>query len=151
MASLTALVRSTLCFFLSLTNTVSDINECEIDTHDCDENAECTDNIGSFSCTCNFGYSGNGTFCCEFSKGVLWLNLCSELTTSTYHTDCTNGRIRLKNGTQPSFDEGRVEICYNNAYGTVCDDYFNEVTASVVCGGRAGWYFQHSSKHLIDV
>ena len=44
----------------------SDINECVNNTHNCDENAQCTDNIGSFSCDCNFGYSGNGTFCCKF-------------------------------------------------------------------------------------
>ena len=43
------------------------------------------------------------------------------------------------NGTQPSLNEGRVEICYNNTYGTVCDDFFNETAASVACGGIPGW------------
>ena len=43
---------------------VSDVNECEIGSDNCDENAECTDTIGSFNCSCKFGYSGNGTFCC---------------------------------------------------------------------------------------
>ena len=56
-----------------------------------------------------------------------------------YSTDCEDGRIRLMNGTQPSLDEGRVEICYNNTYGTVCDDFFDKVAASVVCGGARGW------------
>ena len=47
---------------------------------------------------------------------------------------CYDGQVRLMNGTQPSVNEGRVEICYNNTYGTVCDDFFDEAAASVVCG-----------------
>ncbi len=41
------------------------------------------------------------------------------------------------NGSEPSLAQaGRVEICYNNAYGTVCDDYWNDNAASVVCGSQ---------------
>ena len=29
----------------------------------CAEQATCTDNEGSFTCTCNNGYTGNGTRC----------------------------------------------------------------------------------------
>jgi len=50
-----------------------------------------------------------------------------------YTTVCSNGDIRLMNGTEPSVREGRVEICYNNSYGTVCDDRWDIVDASVVC------------------
>ena len=34
-------------------------------------------------------------------------------------------------GTSPL--EGRVEICQNNAYSTVCDDLWDELEARVVC------------------
>ncbi len=51
-----------------------------------------------------------------------------------FKLDCMNGQIRLMNGTKPSEGhEGRVEVCYNNSYGTVCDDLWNEQAAAVVC------------------
>ena len=50
-----------------------------------------------------------------------------------YFTECTNGNIRLMNGTEPSVREGRVEICYNNTYATVCDDHWDTLDAGVVC------------------
>ncbi len=37
------------------------------------------------------------------------------------------------NGSAASEIAGRVEICYNNTYGTICDDLWNEQAASVVC------------------
>ena len=39
-----------------------DENEC-ITRHDCDENADCFDTVGSYRCECKQGYQGNGTFC----------------------------------------------------------------------------------------
>ena len=50
-----------------------------------------------------------------------------------HFTVCTDGDIQLMNGTEPSMREGRVEICYNNAYGSICDDFWDIVDASVVC------------------
>ena len=42
--------------FLSL-----DINECDDDP--CDDNAHCQNNNGSFTCTCQSGFTGNGFNC----------------------------------------------------------------------------------------
>ena len=44
---------------------------------------------------------------------------------------CTNGDVRLIGGSN-SF-EGRVEVCLNNNWGTVCDDVWGTPDANVVC------------------
>ena len=42
----------------------SDIDECESDDlNNCHENAQCTNTEGSFNCSCNPGYIGDGVNC----------------------------------------------------------------------------------------
>ena len=44
---------------------------------------------------------------------------------------CESGTIRLVNGNVPH--EGRVEVCRDDAWGTVCDDFWSEEDARVAC------------------
>ena len=44
---------------------------------------------------------------------------------------CPSGAIRLIGGSTPT--QGRVEVCLNSAWGTVCDDGWTDVDASVAC------------------
>lgn len=41
--------------------------------------------------------------------------------------------------------EGRVEVCINNAWGTICkDSYIDRVDAEVMCGQLGGFLLQES-------
>ena len=39
--------------------------------------------------------------------------------------------VRLVDGPDPT--NGRLEVLYNGTHGTVCDDYFDDAAAQVVC------------------
>ena len=60
----------------------ADINECNLGYHNCDDNATCSDTIGSFTCVCDLGYSGDGVTC----KSELLLSLIFHSTYICYYT-----------------------------------------------------------------
>ena len=42
---------------------ISDLDECQMSTHNCSDNATCINTEGSFNCSCKPGYRGNGYNC----------------------------------------------------------------------------------------
>ena len=42
---------------------IVDIDECSDASHKCDPNANCTNTVGSHSCSCEDGFTGNGRSC----------------------------------------------------------------------------------------
>ena len=48
-----------------------------------------------------------------------------------YFTGCTHGSIRLQGGSTSM--NGRVEVCRNGDWGTVCHDYWSTVDSDVAC------------------
>ncbi|EPX58416.1 hypothetical protein D187_004172 [Cystobacter fuscus DSM 2262] len=48
--------------------TCVDVNECAAGTDNCNENATCTNTVGSFTCACNAGYEGDGVTCTNIDE-----------------------------------------------------------------------------------
>ena len=55
-----------------------------------------------------------------------------KLRRTIIHAGCVHGDIRLA-GTGTSSNRGRVEVCLNNRWGTVCDDSWSSNDARVTC------------------
>ena len=74
----------------------SDIDECVEDLDNCDANADCVNNQGSFSCECHSGFSGNGTSCLNVNECEENLHNChvnAECTDSqgSFNCSCSDG------------------------------------------------------------
>ena len=54
-----------------------------------------------------------------------------SLANTTKYVNCTDGDIRLVGG--QTTNEGNVQICYSNVWGSVCDDYWDTKDSNVVC------------------
>lgn len=72
----------------------SDIDECEAMTHDCDLQSTCANTHGGFECTCNHGYTGNGTYCSGNSRATP-NNAFIVTRNCIYHTDIDECLLRV--------------------------------------------------------
>ena len=92
-----------------------DDDECILGTDNCDTNATCTNTPGSFTCTCNTGYSGDGVTCTDDDECVLGTDDCDVNAT------CTN---------TPGSFTCTCNICYSGD-GVSCE--FDDADGDGVC------------------
>ena len=80
------------------------------------------------------------TLAVELSAVRCGVSTCvSRFLLNMVYVGCVDGQVRFMNASEPSTTmEGRVEICFDNTYGTICDDLWNEEAARVACGGIDG-------------
>ena len=62
---------------------------------------------------------------------------------STDFADCMTGEVRLtdfSDNTEEDSRQGTIQICINNAWGSVCnDDFFDSTDAAVLCKQLPGF------------
>ena len=84
----------------------------------------------------------------KFSDMIIYCNV--DITTT--NGMCVTGEVRLEaayDNTSANSREGRLELCINNAWGTVCDSLFDGEDAAVACSGISGRGFSSLGKNLI--
>ena len=84
-------------------------------------------------------------------KGTLYIILLQFHTIfdtcCVFPDDCEDGEVRLQDGTASS--NGRVEVCQNGIWGSVCSSQWDDTDASVVC--RELGYDPQGERTLIQV
>ena len=99
---------------------------------------DCTIKYGGESSSCD-PLADAGIICQGRLSGVyIYTANIYVLSVGTVTFDnCTHGELRL--GATSVVTRGRVEICFNGVWGTVCDDGWNTIDANVVCD-QLGYY-----------
>jgi len=60
----------------STTTSSAPLDECALGTHNCAENAVCTDTASGFTCSCNEGFIGDGVTCSAVSAYSCFIGQC---------------------------------------------------------------------------
>ena len=85
----------------------------------------------------NVQCSGNEQFLVNCTANAIGVHNCGHYEDAGVRcsipgaSECIHGQARLVRGFNKF--EGQLEVCYNGKWGTVCDDYFDQVDANVAC------------------
>ena len=90
----------------------TDVDECaDDDSNACAELATCINNVGSYTCQCPADHPAG--------DGMVGGTGCR----------CVEDSLRLVGG----YTLGRIEICKNGEWGTICSDGWDNTDAGVAC------------------
>ncbi|XP_064119237.1 fibrillin-1-like [Macrobrachium nipponense] len=98
-------------------------DECMDGTHNCSQNAECTDKIFSFACSCVTGYSGDGFECSDIDE-CTDADICGDHAScknveGSYKCECSNGYEMRSNRCQ-DIDECKSEELHKCQVPATC-------------------------------
>ncbi|CAH3179090.1 unnamed protein product [Porites evermanni] len=115
-----------------------DLDECTTGSHSCDVNSVCQNTVGSYTCPCNVGYTGDGKPCndideCSTNSHSCDANAVCNNTVGSYACACKAGYT----------GDGRtctdIDECSTNTHSCDVNAACNNTVGSYACACKAGY------------
>lgn len=128
-----------------------DIDECSLTVHNCHADAQCTNTVGTFDCSCNAGFEGNGVTCkdineCETGSHICDANATCENKDGGYKCDCNSGYTGDNGLSCANIDECATSDGNNCHANAACTDS----AGSYSCSCNAGFWGNSEGCYNID-
>ncbi|KAL9961058.1 hypothetical protein ACROYT_G029938 [Oculina patagonica] len=134
---------------LSISYTVlSDLDECKTLSDNCDVNADCQNTVGSYTCTCNAGYTGDGENCkdideCSSNSHSCDVNAVCYNIQGSYTCTCKAGYSGDGNNCSD------IDECSSNSHSCNVNAVCSNTHGSYTCTCKAG--YAGDGKSCIDI
>ncbi|CAH3197505.1 unnamed protein product, partial [Porites evermanni] len=120
------------------TNKEINLDECTTGSHSCDVNSVCQNTVGSYTCSCNAGYTGDGKPCndideCSTNSHSCDANAVCNNTVGSYACACKAGYT----------GDGRtctdIDECSTNTHSCDVNAACNNTVGSYACACKVGY------------